>query len=302
MTDPTPVLRSFLFVPGDAPRKMQKALTTAADALILDLEDAVMPAAKPQARTVVSDFLATHSMQPGPQLWVRINPVTTDDALLDLATIIHAAPSGLVVPKVNGPADITRLSHYLDALEAQHGIPRGATKLLAVATETPAALFTLGDYAALSSRLYGLTWGAEDLAAGLTASTNRGPDGALNFTYQLARSLCLAGAHAAGITPVETAMMNYRDTDAVFAYATTGRRDGFFGMMAIHPDQVAPINRAFSPTADEMAAARRVLDAFAAAPGAGAVSLDGRMLDIPHLRQAQHLLHLATRLAESPGA
>ncbi len=201
------------------------------------------------------------------------------------------------MPKVNGPADLARLSHYLDALEAQHGHTPGSTRLLAVATETPASLFTLGNYAGVTNRLYGLTWGAEDLAAGLSASTNRGPGGALNFTYQLARSLCLAGAHAACVTPVETAMMNFRDPDAVFAYATTGRQDGFFGMMAIHPAQVAPINRAFSPSTTEVAAAQRVVDAFAAAQGAGAVSLGGNMLDIPHLRQAQHLLALAARLA-----
>jgi citrate lyase subunit beta / citryl-CoA lyase len=290
------IVRSFLFVPGDAPHKMEKALGAGADALILDLEDAVMPAAKPTARRVIGDFLSAQRENAAPRLWVRINPVATPDALADLVAIMSAGPAGLVVPKVDGPSDLLRLSHYLDAFEAQHALAAGSTHILAVATETPAALFGLGSYRNVTPRLFGLTWGAEDLAAGLAASTNRGADGALSFTYQLARSLCLAGAHAAGVTPVETALMNFRDADAVFAYASRGRQDGFFGMMAIHPDQVAPINRAFSPTTAEIAAAERVVAAFAAAEGAGAVALDGRMLDIPHLRQARHLLQLAQSL------
>ena len=297
MVDGTaPIIRSFLFVPGDAAAKMDKALHAGADALILDLEDAVMPAAKDAARLVVSDFLLAQRGAAAPQMWVRINPVSTELALVDLAAIMRAAPAGLVVPKVDGPADLARLAHYLDALEVQHAIPKGSTRILAVATETPASLFALGSYGQVTRRLYGLTWGAEDLAAGLTASTNRGPDGTLQFTYQLARSLCLAGAHAAGVRAVETALMNFRDADAVFDYASAGRRDGFFGMMAIHPSQVAPINRAFSPTESDKAAARRVVDAFAAGAGAGVVALDGRMLDIPHLRQAQHVLSLAEQL------
>jgi citrate lyase subunit beta/citryl-CoA lyase len=176
---------------------------------------------------------------------------------------MHAAPAGLVVPKVDGPTDLTRLSHYLDALEEQHSLAPGSTSLLAVATETPSSLFSLGAYRGTTPRLFGLTWGAEDLAAGLSASNNRADDGTLGFTYQLARSLCLAGARAAGVTPVETAMMNFRDPDAVFHYASRGRQDGFFGMMAIHPNQVPAINRAFSPTSAEIAAAEAVIAAFA---------------------------------------
>jgi len=289
---PAPI-RSFLFVPGDSPHKLQKALTAGADALILDLEDAVMPDQKPEARRVISEFCTTRRGQQGPALWIRINPVAAPESLLDLAAIMHAAPAGLVVPKVDGPTDLTRLSHYLDALEEQHSLAPGSTSLLAVATETPSSLFSLGAYRGTTPRLFGLTWGAEDLAAGLSASNNRADDGTLGFTYQLARSLCLAGARAAGVTPVETAMMNFRDPDAVFHYASRGRQDGFFGMMAIHPNQVPAINRAFSPTSAEIAAAEAVIAAFANAAGAGAVALNGRMLDIPHLRQAQHLLHLA---------
>ncbi len=295
-----PTIRSFLFVPGDAPRKMEKALTVGADALILDLEDSVMPARKEAARRIIADFAAAQRGQPYFALWVRINPLATPDALPDLTAVMHAAPAGVVVPKIDGPADLIRLSHYLDALEAHHDLPAGSTRVLAVATETPAALFTLGDYGGVTARLFGLTWGAEDLAAGLTASTNRSANGALAFTYKLARSLCLAGAHAAGVTPVETAMMNFRDPNVVFDTATRARHDGFFGMLAIHPDQVAPINSAFSPTEAEIQAAKRIVAAFVAADGAGAIALDGRMLDIPHLRQAKHLLQLAQRLA-APG-
>ena len=289
---PAPI-RSFLFVPGDAPNKMGKALAAGADALILDLEDAVMPDRKPPARQIVADFCAARHGQPGPDIWIRINPVSSEAALPDLVSVMRAAPAGLVVPKIDGPADLARLSHYLDALEEQHGLVHDSTRLLAVATETPASLFNLGAYGGVTPRLFGLTWGAEDLAAGLVASTNRAEGGELAFTYQLARSLCLAGARAAGVTPVETAMMNFRDPGAVFQYASRGRQDGFFGMMAIHPDQVAPINRAFLPTSVEIAAAEAVIAAFANAAGAGAVALNGRMLDIPHLRQAQHLLSLA---------
>jgi citrate lyase subunit beta/citryl-CoA lyase len=291
-TAPTP-LRSFLFVPGDAPNKMGKALAAGADALILDLEDAVMPERKPAARQTVAEFCAARRGQPGPAIWIRINPLASEAALPDLASIMRAAPAGLVVPKVDGPADLLRLTHYLDAFEEQHGLLRGGTRLLAVATETPASLFSLGGHGGVTPRLFGLTWGAEDLAAGLAANTNRAESGELAFTYQLARSLCLVGARAAGVTPVETAMMNFRDPEAVFQYASRGRQDGFFGMLAIHPDQVAPINRAFSPTTAEIAGAEAVVAAFANADGAGAIALNGRMLDIPHLRQAHHLLSLA---------
>jgi len=296
---PAPI-RSFLFVPGDAANKMGKALTAGADALILDLEDSVMPDRKPAARQTVADFCAARRGEAGPAIWIRINPVASEDALPDLTAIMRAAPAGLVVPKVDGPADLTRLSHYLDALEEQHSLARFSTRLLAVTTETPASLFSLGTYGGVTPRLFGLTWGAEDLAAGLAASTNRVEGGELAFTYQLARSLCLAGARAAGVTPVETAMMNFRDLEAVFHYASRGRQDGFFGMMAIHPDQVAPINRAFSPTSAEIEAAEAVVAAFANAAGAGAIALNGRMLDIPHLRQAQHLLSLARHFPAAP--
>jgi citrate lyase subunit beta/citryl-CoA lyase len=292
--------RSFLFVPGDSAHKMDKALTAGSDALILDLEDAVAPSAKAEARGMVAAFLAAHAAGAGPRIWVRINPLTQSESLYDLAAIMRPALSGVVVPKIDGPEDIARLSWQLDALEVQAGLPQGGVKILAVATETASSLFRLGEYRAVAKRLHGLTWGAEDLAASLSASTNRGPDGALALTYQMARSLCLAGARAAGVVPVETAPMEFRDADAVFRMATAARRDGFFGMMAIHPAQVPVINRAFSPTVQECEAARRVVDAFASAGNPGVVALDGRMLDLPHLRQAQRLLSLADAYPSEP--
>jgi citrate lyase subunit beta / citryl-CoA lyase len=291
-------IRSFLFVPGDAPRKLEKSLQSGADALILDLEDAVAPAAKEAARATVADFMASAGTN-APPLWVRINPLRGDLALGDLCAVMPAGPAGIMLPKAEGAADIQQLGYYLDALEAQAGLPHGQTRIIAVATETATSMFLAGTYRAASPRLFGLSWGAEDLAASLHASSNRDATGALKQPYVLARTLCLLGARAAGVLPVETAAMNFRDTDAVFATATTARQDGFFGMLAIHPDQVAPINAAFTPTEMERTRAHRVVASFAAEPGAGVVALDGQMLDLPHLRQAEQLLALAEQLSAS---
>jgi citrate lyase subunit beta/citryl-CoA lyase len=286
------MLRSFLFTPGDSPKKMQKGTAGNADALILDLEDSVAAGHRRAARAMVRDVLAG-PRQARQQLWVRINPLDTDDALADLVAVVPARPDGIVVPKVDGPADIAKLSHYLDALERTHGIAPGHVRIMPVATETPAALFVLGNYRDASPRLLGLTWGAEDLAAALGASANRDADGRLLPTFQLARSLCLAGATAAGVVAIETVFPDFRNLAALEVYASEGRRDGFRGMMAIHPDQVDIINRAFTPTAAEIAWARRVVAAFAAAE-TGVVGLDGQMLDMPHLKQAQRLLAQAS--------
>lgn len=287
------LIRSFLFVPGDSSAKMEKALSAGADALILDLEDSVAPAAKAGARQTVAKFLAARADGSKPRIWVRINPLTQAEALHDLAAILQPGLAGIVVPKIDGPEEIARLGWQLDALEVRAGLVLGGLKILAVATETASSVFRLGDFRQVNARLYGLTWGAEDLAVSLGASTNRTSDGALALPYQMARSLCLAGARAAGVVPVETALMAFRDADAVSLIAEQARRDGFFGMLAIHPAQVDAINRAFSPTAEEAAAAQRVVDAFEAAGNPGVLAIDGRMLDIPHLRQAETVLALA---------
>lgn len=285
-------LRSFLFIPGDSDRKLAKADDSGADALILDLEDAVAPANKALARDKVEAFLSERPRagRRG-QLWVRINPLDTPLALPDLAAVVRGAPDGLMLPKADGPADVARLSHYLDALEVASGVAPGSISILPVATETAIAPFRLGDYAgAALPRLAGLTWGAEDLAVAVGASTNLAPDGHWALTYRLVRSLTLLAAHASGVQAIETLFVDYRDDARLEASCRAARAEGFTGRIAIHPAQVATINAAFTPSGDEIAFARRVVIAFAEAGDAGTVGLDGRMLDIPHLKQARQVL------------
>ena len=292
-------LRSLLFVPADSEKKLGKADGAGADALILDLEDSVAPERKPAARELASAFLRERPRAGRTaELWVRINPLDSGLALADLAAVVPAAPDGVMLPKPEGAADVERLGHYLDALEAQAGLEPGAIAVIPVATETAAAPFALGSYgASRPKRLRALTWGAEDLSAALGASTNMDPAGGWALTYRLARSLTLLAAHAAGVQAVETLSVDFRDEDGLRASCRAARAEGFTGRLAIHPAQVAPINESFTPSPAELEHARRVLAAFAAAPGAGVVGLDGRMLDIPHLKQAQGLLAQAEALA-----
>lgn len=272
-------LRSLLFVPGDRPDRMAKALGLGADALILDLEDAVAPDAKPAARQTVAAFLA-QPRDNGVQLFVRINPVDGPLAAEDLAAILPARPDGIVLPKAEGLVSL----HALAARGVEH-IP-----ILPIVTETPTALFRLGEYAGSSLPLAGLTWGAEDLPAAIGATTAREADGSYTAPYQLARSLTLFAAHAAGTAAIETVYPDFRDLDGLTAYAARGQRDGFTGMMAIHPAQVPVINAAFTPSDQDIARAQAIVDLFAANPGAGALQLDGKMVDAPHLKAAQALL------------
>jgi citrate lyase subunit beta/citryl-CoA lyase len=262
---------------------MEKALRAGADALILDLEDAVAPAAKPEARRHVASFLNANSAA---KLWVRINPLTTEDSDKDLAAILSSHPDGIVLPKAEGGASVADLTRRL----TERG--NATAQILAIATETAAAMFQLGSYGGLK-RLAGLTWGAEDLPAAIGAATSREPDGRFTPPYELARSLCLFGAAAGGVAPIETVYPAFRDVDGCAAYAARARRDGFTGMMAIHPDQVPVINAAFTPSEAEVAHARAVVAAFEAQPGAGTLALDGRMIDRPHLVQAQRTLAAA---------
>lgn len=273
-------LRSLLFVPGDRPDRMEKALAAGADAVILDLEDSVVPANKPEARRAVADFLAAHQTAP---LWVRINPLGGPEADKDLAAIVAGRPDGIVLPKAEGGASVTDLAHRLTE--------RGnvSAMILAIATETPAAIFSLGTYGGVR-RLAGLSWGAEDLPAAVGAASAREDDGRYTPPYELARSLTLFGAAAAGVAPIETVFPDFRSLDGLAAYCARARRDGFTGMLAIHPSQVSVINAAFTPSEAEIAHARAIVAAFEANPGAGALSLDGRMIDRPHLLQAQRIL------------
>jgi citrate lyase subunit beta/citryl-CoA lyase len=278
--------RSLLFAPGDSPRKLAKAGASGADLVLLDLEDAVAEPNKAEARTLVAAHLreAAHAQ---PQ-WVRINPLDGPHALADLAAVVPARPDGIMLPKATR-AETDRLHHYLTALEASAGLPVGGIRVIVVATETAPALFGLGDYAGCP-RLAALTWGAEDSATALGATDNRDERGEYDFPYQLFRSLCLAGAAAAGVTPIETIHGDFRDLHGLAAVAAKARRAGFRGMMAIHPDQVPVINQAFSPSPAEIERAERIVAAFAGNPGLGTVGLDGAMLDRPHLKRAEAVL------------
>jgi citrate lyase subunit beta/citryl-CoA lyase len=281
--------RSWLFAPGDSERKMTKATASAADIVLLDLEDAVADESKPRARAMIADFLAAQPAADRERLWVRINPLDGPHALADLAAVIPAGPGGVMLPKSRGGQDAERLDHYLSALEVAAGAEPGGTRVIVLVTETAPAMFTTGSYQG-APRVAALTWGAEDLADALGASGNREPDGSYGFTFELARSLCLLGAAAAGVTAVDTVHTDFRDLNGLRRRAGRVRRDGYRGMLAIHPDQVDVINEAFTPTAEELAQAQEIIDLFAAHPGAGAIGHNGVMLDRPHLARAQSLL------------
>jgi citrate lyase subunit beta/citryl-CoA lyase len=286
--------RSWLFAPGDSQRKMEKAAASPADIALFDLEDAVAPQEKPKARAMVAEFLRAQPEPLRSRLWVRINPLQGPDALEDLAAVIPGRPGGIMLPKARGRADVEVLDHYLSALEVAAGIARGATKVIVLVTETAEGMFTTGTYAG-APRMVAMTWGAEDLADAIGASENRNEDGSYAFTYELARSMCLLGAAAAGVSAVETIHGDFRDGAGLRARAERVRRAGYRGMLAIHPAQVDVINDAFSPSAQEIQAAQEIVDLFAANPGAGTIGHEGAMLDRPHLARAQALLKLAAR-------
>ena len=281
--------RSWLFVPGDKLEMMVKAFASGADAVIVDLEDAVLEPNKAHARSLVAAF--KQDLPPtSSQLWVRINPLDTKHALLDLAAAVPVGPAGIALPKAESAAAVVQLDHYLSALEAAMGRPIGETQILPIVTETPRSVFELGSYAGGLGRLAGLTWGAEDLSAAVGATSARDEHGAFTPLYELARSLCIAGAAAACVPAIETVYPAFKDAEGLRAYAERGRRDGFQGMLAIHPAQVPVINELFTPSAAEIEYAERVVAAFEAGAGRGAIALDGKMLDAPHLKQAQRIL------------
>ena len=281
--------RSWLFVPGDRPEMIAKAFAAGADAVIVDLEDAVAPQNKANARTAVAEF-ARNPRTGAPQFWVRINSLSTPDALPDLAAVIGGGPEGIVLPKAESAATVSELDHYLSAFEAAAGRPIGATRILPFATESPKSVFELGSYTGCGPRLAGLTWGAEDLSAAVGITSDRDERGVFSPLGELARALCIAGAAAAGVPAIDTVYPPFRDLAGLRAYAERGHRDGFQGMLAIHPAQVPVINETFAPTAGEIAYAERVVAAFKASPGRGTVALDGKMLDAPHLKHAQRIL------------
>lgn len=290
-------MRSLLFVPGDSAKKMDKALSSGADVLILDLEDSVAASAKVEARSVVAAFVAAVRDAPArPRLFVRVNAFDTGLTDGDLDTVMAAAPDGVMLPKAGGGPDVTRLDARLAVREAEHDLTDGATEILVVATETAGALFQLGSYRDASPRLRGLSWGGEDLSAELGATTTRTDDGSFTDPFRMARALCLAGAVHAGVAPIDAVYTNFRDLDGLAAEARDAARDGFTAKMAIHPAQVPAINAAFTPSPETLAHAQRIVAAFAVAPDAGVVGIDGEMVDRPHLRRAERVLERA-RLA-----
>ena len=289
------MLRSLLFVPGDSEKKLAKSTSTAADALILDLEDSVAPERTALARVMVAEFLQAHPDRSQQQLWVRINPLQTPEALADLVAVMPARPDGIMLPKPLNGLHAQQLDHYISALETREGLALGSTRIIPVATEVPGALFDLQSYAGASPRLQGLTWGAEDLATAVGASSNRDASGEFTFTYKLARSLCLLASAHAQIQAIDTLSVDFKDMQALALDVQQACREGFSGKLAIHPDQVEVINQGFTPSAHDISHAQRIVDAFAQAHGAGAVQLDGKMVDKPHLTQALRLLDLSRK-------
>ncbi|MEQ1539014.1 MAG: CoA ester lyase [Sphingorhabdus sp.] len=285
---PTLKMRSWLFAPGDSDRKMAKAIEGDADIVLFDLEDAVVAENKPLARSMVSAVLRANPAEQA-RMWVRVNPLDGPYALADLAAIMPAAPGGIMLPKVYGRADVEKLDHMLSVLEVANGIDEGSTPVIVLITETAEAMFHTGSYKG-APRVVALTWGAEDLAAAIGASANRNANGSYGFTYELARSLTLLGAASAGVNAIDTISADFKDMDALRLRAEKVRRDGFRGMLAIHPAQVPVINAAFTPSADEIAEAQEIVDVFAANPGMGAIAWKGGMLDLPFLTRAQQVL------------
>ncbi|NGY07030.1 HpcH/HpaI aldolase/citrate lyase family protein [Solimonas terrae] len=280
-------LRSLLFVPADNERKLVKSAALGADALIFDLEDAVLPPRKAAARAMLGEFLKNDQ---GPaQAWVRVNDLASGELLRDLSVAVDPRVSGIVLPKIQGPEDLAVVAHYLDAAESLRGCVAGSIRILAVCTETPAAVLRMGELSRSQlPRLAGLIWGAEDLSSALGAGDPRSEGGGWRPVYAHARLQCLLAAHALGIEAIDTVYVDFRNGDGCRSNCELARYDGFTGKIAVHPDQVAIINAAFTPGADDIAHARRVVAAFA--EGNGAVSLDGRMLDMPHLKGAQRVL------------
>jgi citrate lyase subunit beta/citryl-CoA lyase len=286
-------LRSWLYVPGDSDKKLSKADGSRADAIVLDLEDSVAEPNRGVARKKVREFLdARPAGQRKYQLWVRVNALE-DSALVDLAAVAGGAPDGIVLPKIHGADDVARASYFLDALEIRDGVNPGHIKIAPVATETPAAPLRLGEFATTKlPRLIGLKWGAEDLSAAIGASTNLDETGRWTLTYRWVRSAVLLAAKAAGVQAIDTVYVDYRDIDGLTRSCRTSAQEGFTGRAAIHPDQIAPINEAFAPSAEDVAFAKRIVAAFDQSGAIGTVGIDGKMFDIPHLKRARHVLAL----------
>jgi len=292
--------RSLLFAPGDSDRKMEKASACGADLVILDLEDSVAEARKAIARDAARAFLTATPDRSKRELWVRINALSSPQGLPDLAGVVPGAPDGIMLPKPDSGADVTLLDNYLSALETANGLPVGGIKIIPVATETAKSMFALGTYVTASPRMTLMTWGAEDIAAVVGAHANRDAEGRYDPLYELARTLCLAAAAAADAAAIDTVYTAFRNPAGLEEECRRVRRAGYQGKIAIHPDQIAIINDVFTPKPEEIAFAKQVVDAFAANPGLGTVGIEGKMIDMPHLKQARKILGIAERLGVVP--
>ncbi len=284
--------RSYMFVPGDSEKKLDKAQGLGADALICDLEDAVADLNKPAARALTRDYLRSHRNTSASELWVRINPLDTMHFRADLEAVMHGAPAGIFLPKPSRGEDIKTLDRHLTELEAEHGITNGSTRIVGLVESAQCSL-NIASFLGAADRLYAMAWGAEDMAADLGASTNVDDNGDYFFVHQMTRANTLLAAAAGGIQPIDSVYLDFRDENGLAVECARARQEGFTGKMAIHPAQIAVINDCFTPSAEEIEHAQRVIQAFEDAGGAGTVGLDGKMLDKPHLKQAERVLQFA---------
>ncbi|NND66947.1 MAG: CoA ester lyase [Halioglobus sp.] len=284
--------RSYMFIPGDSEKKLGKSQDLGADALILDLEDAVAESNKAAARGLTRDYLITHRDSSGPELWVRVNPLDTDHARADLEAIMQGAADGIFLPKPGQGEDVQTLGRLLAELETANGIDVGSTAVVGI-VESARCLLNIGTFVGASERLHGMAWGAEDMAADLGASTNVDGNGEYFFVHQMTRANTLLACAAGDLQPLDSVYLDFRDDDGLRAECIRARQEGFTAKMAIHPAQVRVINECFTPSPEEMEHARRVIQAFEDAGGAGTVGLDGKMLDKPHLKQAERVLRFA---------
>lgn len=289
-------MRSLLFVPGDSERKLEKAFASGADVVIVDLEDSVAPQNKAKARSVAADFIRSHGKAARATIYVRVNDLASGLLDDDLEAVMPARPHGIMLPKADGIADVERLSVKLRVQEAVNGLADGATHVLPIITETAAGVFAAASFARRSERLTGLTWGAEDLSAAIGANTPRDGTGGYTEVFRLARSLTLLAASAAQTAAIDTVFVNFRDSDGLHAECIESERDGFTGKMAVHPDQVAIINAAFTPTPGAIEEALLIVATFEAAGNAGVVGIGGKMYDRPHLKRAQRLIARAATI------
>ena len=283
-------MRSWLFVPGDSERKLDKSLASQADVLILDLEDSVAPQNKPLARDMAAGFIADRRGETSALLYVRVNDLSTGLTDDDLRVVMAARPDGIMLPKCNSGADVQHLSTKLRVLEAENGLPDGSVRIVPLITETAIGVLSGASYRGASPRLAALTWGAEDLSAAIGARSTRDDGGRYTDVFRFARSVTILAASAAGVPAIDTVFVNFRDTEGMRRECLEAERDGFTGKMAIHPDQVAVINEAFTPSAEAVEHASSVIAAFAQAGNAGVVAIDGQMYDVPHLRRAEGLM------------